>query len=78
MKIKDNHDLNSMPIFNHFGITNLYLSKEKTKSVKNIYVHICVVFMDALNVVAQRVTWPIFSIDRVERQEIVSFFSTVI
>ena len=39
-------------MFNHFGITNLYFSKEKTKSANFFYVHNCVVFMDALNLVA--------------------------
>ena len=41
-----------MPIINHDGIKKLYSSKEKTKSVQFFYVHNCVVFMDALNVVA--------------------------
>ena len=42
-----------MPIFNHFGISNLYFSTENKKCTF-FYAHNCVVFMDGLNVVAQR------------------------
>ena len=41
-----------MPIFNNFGITNVYFSKGKTKSVHFFCVDNCVVFIDTLNVVA--------------------------
>ena len=41
-----------MPIFNHFGISNLYFSTENKKCVHFFYAHNCVVFMDSLNVVA--------------------------
>ena len=41
-----------MPIFNHFGISNLYFSTENQKSVHFFYAHNCVVFMDGLNLVA--------------------------
>ena len=43
--------LSTMPMLNHFSITNLYFSKEK-KCVQLFYVHNCFVFMDVLNVVA--------------------------
>ena len=42
-----------MSIFNHFGISNLYFSTVNKKSVHLFYAHDCVVFMDALNVVAK-------------------------
>ena len=42
-----------MPIFNHFGISNLYFSTENKKSVHFFYAHNCVVFMDGLNVFAK-------------------------
>ena len=43
----------TMPIFNHFGISNLYFSTENKKSVHFFYAHNCVVFMDGLIVVAK-------------------------
>ena len=42
-----------MPIFNHFGISNLYFSTENKKSVHFFYAHNCDVFMDGLIVVAK-------------------------
>ena len=45
-----------MPIFNHFGISNLYFSSEN-KKVYIFYAHNCVVFMDGLNVVALKLDW---------------------
>ena len=42
-----------MPIFNHFGITDLYFSKEKTQRTIFLHLQLRGFFMDTLNVVPQ-------------------------